>query len=101
MPGKPSNQEEEYFAKLEFDRKKKIEAEKQARMAKEEKRRLKELHHMHCPKCGMNLVTIDYKGIAVDRCSGCEGLWLDYGELAAIMKLEKTGLDRLFTLFKK
>lgn len=101
MPVKPSDKEEEYFVKLEFDRKKKIEAEKQARMAEEEKRRLKELHHMHCPKCGMNLVTIDYKGIAVDRCTGCEGLWLDYGELAAITRLEKTGLDRLFSLFSR
>jgi hypothetical protein len=101
MPVKPSEKEEEYFVKQEFERKKKVEAERQARMAEEEKRRLKELHHMHCPKCGMSLVTIDYKGIAVDRCTGCEGLWLDYGELEAITKLEKTGLDRLFSLFRK
>ena len=101
MTNKPSEKEEEYFVKLEFERKKKAEDEKQARMAVEEKTRLKELHHMHCPKCGMNLVTIDYKGIAVDRCTGCEGLWLDYGELEAITKLEKSGLDRLFGLFRK
>ncbi len=101
MPIKPSHQEEEYFVKLEFERKKKAEAEKQARMVEEEKRKLKELHHMHCPKCGMNLITIDYKRIAVDRCSGCEGIWLDYGELEAITRLERSGLDKLFRLFKK
>lgn len=101
MPIKPSEQEEEYFAKLEFDRKKKMEAAKQVRMAEEEKRKLQELHRMHCPKCGMNLVTIDYKGIAVDRCTGCEGIWLDYGELEAITRLEKSGLDRLFSVFKR
>jgi len=28
-------------------------------------------------KCGMNLVEIDYKSIKVDRCSSCEGIWLD------------------------
>ena len=101
MPNKPSGQEEEYFARLEFEKKKKAEAENHARMAEEEKRELKELHYMHCPKCGMNLITIDYKGIAVDRCSGCEGIWLDAGELEAITRLEKSGLDKLFSVFKR
>jgi hypothetical protein len=101
MTNKPSEKEEEYFAKLEFERKRKAQAEQQARMATEEKVKLKELHYMHCPKCGMNLITIDYKGIAVDRCSGCEGIWLDYGELAEITKLEKSKLDKLFSVFKK
>ena len=101
MPNKPSAQEEEYFARLEFEKKKKVEAEKHARMVEEEKDKLKELHYMHCPKCGMNLITIDYKGIAIDRCSGCDGIWLDAGELEAITQLEKSGLDKLFSLFKR
>ncbi len=101
MPDKPSRQEDEYFARLEFEKKKKAEVESHARMVEEEKHKLKELHYMHCPKCGMNLITIDYKGIAVDRCSGCEGIWLDAGELEAITRLEKSGLDKLFSLFKR
>ncbi len=101
MPNKPSGQEEEYFARLEFEKKKKAEVESHARMVEEEKHKLKELHFMHCPKCGMNLITIDYKGIAVDRCSGCDGIWLDAGELEAITRLEKSGLDKLFSLFKR
>ncbi len=101
MPNKPSGPEEEYFARLEFEKKKKWEAENQARLVEEEKRKLKELHYMHCPKCGMNLITIDYKGIAIDRCSGCDGIWLDAGELEAITRLEKSGLDKLFSIFKK
>lgn len=101
MVDKPSEKEEEYFAKLEFERKKKAQAEQQARMAGEEKVKLKELHYMHCPKCGMNLITIDYRGIAVDRCSGCEGIWLDYGELKAVTDLEKSKLDKLWSVFKK
>ena len=56
---------------------------------------------MCCPKCGMNLVEIDYKSIKVDRCSSCEGIWLDTGELARIVKLEKGALDRLFSVFAK
>jgi uncharacterized protein len=101
MPIQPSQQEDEYFARLELERRKKIDDEKRARMAEEEKRRLRELHFMRCPKCGSELQEIDYKGIKIDKCFGCEGLWLDAGELDAVAKLEKTSLDKLFKVFKK
>lgn len=101
MPFKPREKEEEYFARLEFERRKKLEAEKQAQMSEEEKRKRKELHYMHCPKCGTKLIEIDYKGIAVDKCSSCEGVWLDAGELESISKLEKGNLDKLFKLYKR
>ena len=112
MPVKPSEKEEEYFARLEYERRKKIEQEKlieeslsgedeREKKLDEEKKRLKELHYMKCPKCGMQLIEIDYRGIKVDKCSGCEGIWLDAGELEAVSKLEKTGLEKLFSVFKK
>ncbi len=101
MPIKPTEQEEEYFALLEFERLKKIEHERQQKMAAAEKERLKKLHYMQCPKCGMQLVEIDYRGIKIDRCTECEGLWLDKGELRAITELESTILDKLFSVFKK
>ena len=98
---KPSEKEEEYFAKMEFEKKKKIEEEKHKRLAEEEKERLKKLHYMQCPKCGMELIEIDYKEIKIDECSECEGIWLDAGELATVAKLEKPGLDKFFSIFKK
>ena len=98
---KPSEKEEEYFARLEFERKKKLEEEKHKRLAEAERVRLKELHFMRCPKCGMELIAVDYKGIEVDKCSECEGVWLDAGELEAVSKLEKPVLDKLFSVFKK
>jgi hypothetical protein len=101
MPLKPSEQEEEYFTKKEFERKKKIEEEKHQKLAEEEKSRLKELHYMRCPKCGMELIEINYKGIKIDECSECEGIWLDAGELETVSRLEKSGLDKLFSVFKK
>ena len=101
MPVKPSDKEEEYFARLEFERKQKLQEQKAAKMAADEKKRLKELHFMRCPKCGMELIEIDYKGIDVDKCSSCEGIWLDAGELEAISKLEKSKLDKLFDVFKR
>ncbi len=101
MPIKPSEKEEEYFARQMFETKQKVEQEKQQQLAEAERQKAKELHFMKCPKCGMNLVEIDYKSIKVDRCSSCEGIWLDTGELARIVKLEKGALDRLFSVFAK
>lgn len=101
MLKKPSEQEEEYFARIEFEKKKKIEEEKHKQLAEQEKKKLRELHYMRCPKCGMELIETDYKTIKVDRCSECDGVWLDAGELEAVSKLEKSGLDKLFGVFKK
>ena len=93
--------EEEYFARIEYERRKKVEEERQNKLAVEEKKRLKELHFLRCPKCGMQLLEIDYKGIKVDKCSECEGIWLDAGEMDAVSKLEKAGLDKLFRVFQR
>ncbi len=98
---KPTDKEEEYFARMEFERKKKIEEEKHKNLAEEERKRLRELHFMRCPKCGMELLEIDYKSIKIDKCSECDGIWLDAGEMERVSTLEKTGLDKLFNVFKK
>ncbi len=94
MARKPTESEEEYFARMEFERRKKAEEESRKKMAESEKKRLKELHFMRCPKCGMDLIEVDYKSLKVDRCSACDGVWLDAGELEAAMKLEKSVLSR-------
>lgn len=101
MIEKPTEREEEYFARMDYERRKKAEEEKQNKLAEEEKKRLRELHLMRCPKCGMQLIEIDYKGIKVDKCSECEGVWLDAGEMETVSKLEKAGLDKLFSVFQR
>ncbi|MDQ7792609.1 MAG: zf-TFIIB domain-containing protein [Clostridia bacterium] len=101
MVRKPSEQEEEYFARLEFEKLKKLEGEKLKGLTEGEKKRLKELHYMQCPKCGMKLIEMDYKRLKVDKCSECEGIWLDAGELDAVAQLEKSAIDKFFGVFKK
>ncbi len=98
---KPSEQEEEYFARGTFENRKKSEEEKQKKLAEEQKRKAKELHWLKCPKCGMELIEIDYKHVKVDKCSHCEGVWLDAGEMEEVAKMDKSGLDKLFRVFKK
>ena len=101
MPVKPSTKEEEYFAREEFERQRKVESEIQAKMEAEEKEKLKDLHFMHCPKCGNKLIEISYHDILVDKCSGCDGIWLDAGELEAVSALETASKAKWFSVFKK
>jgi len=98
---KPSEKEEEFFARQDFEKKKKQEEEKQKALAAEQKNKARELHFMKCPKCGMDLIEIDYKKIKIDKCSSCSGVWLDAGEMEQIAQLEKGGLDKLFSVFAK
>jgi len=46
-------------------------------------------------------IEIGYTEIRVDKCSECDGIWLDTGELEAVSKHEKSGLDKLCSVFKK
>jgi len=92
--------EEEYFIRLEFERAKKVEEELKTKMLKDEKNSLKDLHYMRCPKCGMQLVEIDYRGMKIDKCTECNGVWLDHGELEAIVNLDKSVISRLLSGFK-
>lgn len=101
MSRRPSEKEEEFIVRMEYERKKKLEEEKHKELVQSERKRLKDLHFMRCPKCGMELIEIDYKTIKIDKCSKCEGIWLDAGELEAVSKMEKGGLDKLFSVFKK
>ena len=51
---------------------------------------------MKCPKCGMELIGVNYQGIKVDKRWACEGIWLDAGELEAVSRFEKTALQWAF-----
>jgi len=100
MPIKPTEHEDEYFARLEQEMKNKIKEQKSKRASKEERENLRKLHFMKCPKCGMDLMEIDFKGMKIDECSACRGIWLDAGELDAMAKMDKPILQRLFNMFK-
>ena len=41
---------------------------------------------MQCPQCGTRLETIEYEGIDIETCPGCEGEWLDDAELKHVVK---------------
>ena len=91
MPVKPSTPEDTYFAHQELERKRTLAQIREEQLRSEERRLLKEQHWMRCPKCGMELIEIDFLGHKVDQCHACKGLWLDAAEVEALAKLEDTG----------
>ena len=43
---------------------------------------------MICPKCQHPMHTFSRSGMQVEQCSGCRGVFLDYGELEHLVKAE-------------
>ncbi|MCH7741400.1 MAG: zf-TFIIB domain-containing protein [Proteobacteria bacterium] len=48
---------------------------------------------MQCPKCLSDMEVIDYKGIEIDRCTECFGMWFDHLEREDLKSLE--GADEI------
>ncbi|MDQ3281295.1 MAG: zf-TFIIB domain-containing protein [Acidobacteriota bacterium] len=97
---KPSKAEDEYFVRQELERRKQWAREQASKMATEDKERLKQLHYMKCPKCGMDLAEIELHGVKVDQCGNCGGVFLDAGEIEQISKHDNGVMDRVFSLFR-
>lgn len=79
--------EDEFFAKQSAElvgkaREKQLEEARKAERAS---------HRMKCPKCGGDLVEEDYKGVLIDRCPDCNGLWFDAGEVEKMSEVEEHG----------
>ena len=87
-PGKPTNSEEEYFVREDAEKKRKLALQAKREKQAAELKRLKDLHFMHCPKCGMQMQEIKYRGVDVDVCFACKGIFLDAGEIEHLEKPE-------------
>lgn len=43
---------------------------------------------MQCPKCHGNMRTYDRNGVHLEQCDNCRGIFLDYGELESLTRME-------------
>ena len=77
-------QEDEYFVKKERELLEKLRA-KQAEAKETEKK----TPSMACPKCGEPLKERSFQKIVIDQCTGCNGIWLDAGELEQVAEKEE------------
>ncbi len=92
MSFKPSSKEEEYMFQQELERRRRVARETAARQEEGERQRQKEAHWMHCPKCGSMLQEIEYRGVRIDQCPACQGIFLDAGELDQVAQKEPGGI---------
>jgi len=77
-------QEDEYFVKKEQELLAKLRAKQEA----ETKAAEKKASYMKCPKCGEPLKERSFQKILIDQCTGCNGIWLDAGELENVAEKE-------------
>lgn len=78
---KPTKTEDEYFAKEDAEKSKRLREKISHETEQQEKERIQAICYMKCPKCGGALNEVSFRGIRIDRCSSCSGVWLDEGEL--------------------
>jgi uncharacterized protein len=95
MPEKPSSNEEEYFLRQEQEKLEKRRAEAAKKKAEEDRAARRELHYMHCPKCGGDLKEESYMSINVDRCTECHGVWFDAGEIESLVEKPESAAGQL------
>lgn len=91
MISKPSDKEQEYFHKKDMERLRRLREEHRQKAQEEERQRQKELHFMHCPKCGVKLEATSIEDVEVDICPGCGGVFLDAGELDKVVEQRNRG----------
>jgi hypothetical protein len=85
-PGKPSQNENEYFARLDEEWKKARRAELNAKRAAEVPAAAP-VKSLTCPRCGGTLVEKSVHHVTVDVCSSCKGVWLDHGEMEMLASM--------------
>ena len=90
-PGKPSRNEDEYFARKDAEwlreRRAALDAEREAKEAEQKRPK--------CPRCGTPLQERAFKNLTVDVCKSGHGLWLDAGELEMVLHLPRAELLRV------
>jgi hypothetical protein len=98
---KKTRLEDEYFAREDAEKKRRLSLQVKRETEAAELARLKALHQMHCPKCGLKLQEIRFSGLDVDVCFACNGVFLDRGELEQIVKHDGNGvMDAILNWFK-
>jgi Zn-finger nucleic acid-binding protein/chromosome segregation ATPase len=60
-----------------------VDLEGQVRAAKDE---ALHAHKNRCPKCGKHFFEERFEGITIDRCSGCEAVYFDAGEVEQLIQ---------------
>ncbi len=91
-PTKPSPTEDEFFAREDVEKKRKLALQVKRQLSDDERKRLRDLHYNHCPRCGIELQQVRIGPLAVDVCFGCNGAFLDRHEIEVIAAPQQKGI---------
>ena len=89
---KPTTTEDEYFVREDAEKKRRIALDLKRTLAAAEQRRLKELHWMHCPKCGMEMHEMRMGDLEVEACFSCGGVFLEKEDIDVIAHPKQKGI---------
>ncbi len=98
--GKPSHEEAEYFTKIEMEKRQAMAEKVKSAMKAEELEKLKALHWHHCAKCGFEMHSVVFKGVTIEKCPHCGGIYLDAGELEQLAGKEGGFVSAVLSIFK-
>jgi len=96
--------EDQFFREQEAERRR-IDAWNQLQQgvqsARAEHARIKSAQQRRCPTCRIALEVFTLRGVEVDRCGLCKGIWLDDGELELLCRPRLGFLARLMKPFRR
>ena len=93
---KPSRNEDEYFVRLDAE----LMKERRAKLDQERNQQQREAESIKCPKCGGTLIERESRGVKIDECDNCGGIWLDKGELELIQEIDRKSTGFMSNLFR-
>jgi uncharacterized protein len=96
-PGKPSQNEDEYFARRDAEWAKARRAELDKLQAAADK----DASALKCPRCNTPLTEREFQNVKLDACTKCKGVWFDAGELELVLLLKKGDQLRVITGLSK
>jgi hypothetical protein len=83
--------ETEYFVREDAERIRKLAHTLRKQLEAAERERQRALHWMRCPRCGLEMHQVTYRGVNGDVCLGCHGIFLDERELAHAARRHEPG----------
>ena len=92
--------EEEYFRKIDEENKVKLRERLVAEQAIADREARRALHFFKCGKCGGNMTTEAFRGLAIEVCGDCGAVLLDAGELQTLAGTDSTDVfSSFFSMF--
>jgi hypothetical protein len=94
--------DDDYFAKLDAEKKEKLRAQLDAEKATQALEERRNLHYHHCGKCGAVMNTHAFRGTDIEICPECNAVLLDKGELELLAGKDQTNvLAGIVDLFRR